>query len=622
MGRRLFVERVVQGSLNRGATVRSGGSAEFRVWAPHHSRMAVRVSRGSVWQEHPMRREGDDWVAHVAEVPAGARYAYVLPNGVLRPDPASRRQPDGVHEPSAVVDPAAFSWTDSGWRGLEMADLVIYELHIGTFTGERTFDGVVRQLPRLRALGITAIEIMPVAAFPGSRNWGYDGVALYAVHEAYGGPDGLRRLVDAAHAEGLAVLMDVVYNHFGPEGNYLDDFGPYFTDTYATPWGRAVNYDGADSEAVRQYVVDNARMWIEEYHCDGLRLDAVHAIYDFSARHLLRDISDAVHELGTSLNRKTLVIAESDMNDPRIVRQAPVEGYGCDGQWSDDFHHAVHAALTGERNGYYADFGGVEAVAAALRHPFVYAGQRSEYRRRRHGARADDVPFQRFVVCIQNHDQVGNRAMGDRLDALVTFEQRKLAAALLLLAPYVPLLFMGEEYGERRPFQYFVSHGDPELVRAVREGRRREFAAFGWEAEVPDPQDERTFERSTIDPSVADSGAHAQLLALYHRLLKVRRGEPALRPGEAEVLVDTEPGEDWIRMRLTTPGARSLVAVFNLAGGPRVVPVGANSWTSLVATEEAAFGGRCTGSRLEKGTGGESMARLAPYAAELFGAQP
>jgi maltooligosyltrehalose trehalohydrolase len=524
-----------------------------------------------------------------------------------------------VHEPSAVVDPSAFSWTDSGWRGLDMADLVIYEIHIGTFTAERTFDGAIRELRRLRELGITAIEIMPVAAFPGSRNWGYDGVLLYAVHEAYGGPDGLRRLVDAAHALGLAVIMDVVYNHFGPEGNYLNDFGPYFTETYTTPWGRAVNYDGADSEPVRQYVVDNARMWMDEYHCDGLRLDAVHAIYDFGARHLLRDVSDAVHELGTSLGRRTLVIAESDMNDPRIVRQAPIEGYGCDGQWSDDFHHAVHSALTGERNGYYADFGGVEAVAAALRHSFVYAGQRSEYRRRRHGARADDVPFHRFVVCIQNHDQVGNRAMGDRLDTLVTFEQRKLAAALLLLSPFVPLLFMGEEYGERRPFQYFVSHGDPELVRAVREGRRREFAAFGWDAEVPDPQAEATFERSTLDPSVAGTGTHAQLLSLYRRLLRLRRAEPVLRPGVAEVRVDTEPGENWIRMRLTTPGARALVAAFNMAGASRLVPVGAGSWTTLLSTEEAAFGGSGKDSGLEKGPGGEAMARLAPYAAELFG---
>ena len=581
--------------------------------------MAVRVSRGSVWQEHPMTRDGDDWVAHVAGVAPGSRYSFVLSNGAVRPDPVSRRQPDGVHEPSAVVDPSTFDWTDSAWRGLEMADLVVYEIHIGTFTAERTFDGAIRELPRLRELGINAIEIMPVAAFPGSRNWGYDGVLLYAVHEAYGGPEGLRRLVDAAHAHGIAVIMDVVYNHFGPEGNYLDDFGPYFTETYTTPWGRAVNYDGSDSEAVRQYVVNNARMWIDEYHCDGLRLDAVHAIYDFGARHLLREISDAVHELGKSLGRTTLVIAESDMNDPRIVRQAPTEGYGCDAQWSDDFHHAVHAAVTGERNGYYADFGGVQAVAAALRHPFVYAGQRSEYRRRRHGARADDVPFQRFVVCIQNHDQVGNRAMGDRLDTLVTFEQRKLAAALLLLSPFVPLLFMGEEYGERRPFQYFVSHGDPELVQAVREGRSREFAAFGWAADVPDPQSEATFERSTLDPSVASSGTHAQLLSLYKRLLRIRRAEPALRPGAAGVHVDTEPGEDWISLRLTAPDARTLVAAFNMAGASRLVPVGTGNWTSVLSTEDVAFGGSGKNGGFEKGPAGEAMTRLAPYAAELFG---
>ena len=603
-------------SVARGARVLPGGGVEFRVWAPRQERMAVRVARGSVWEEHPMERDGDDFVARVPYARDGSRYAFVLADGRVRPDPVSRRQPDGVHDASAVVDPGAFRWSDAAWRGLEMRDLVLYELHVGTFTRARTFEGVIGELRRLRTLGVTAIELMPVAAFPGDRNWGYDGVALYAPHEAYGGPEGLRRLVDAAHGEGLAVILDVVYNHLGPEGNYLDDFAPYFTDVYHTPWGRAVNYDQADSDHVRRFVLDNARMWIEEYHCDGLRLDAVHAIFDFGARHLLRDIADVVHAAGEASGRRTLVIAESDQNDPRIVRQAPNEGYGCDGQWSDDFHHAVHACLTGERSGYYADFGGVGMLADALRHPFVYAGRYSPHRRRTHGAPADDVGRDRFVVCIQNHDQVGNRAAGDRLDALVSFPQRKLAAALLLLSAYVPLLFMGEEYGEPRPFQYFVSHGDPELVRAVREGRRREFASFGWGDGVPDPQSEETFERSTLDASVRDAAPQADMLALYERLLALRREERALVPGEGEVEVAHDAEAGWIRLRLTTGGARPLVAVFNLSDAPRAVALDSAPEATLVDTEAPEFGGDAP-VRVERGDH-DTVALLAPHAAALF----
>ena len=604
---------------SRGARVLPDGSGvEFRVWAPRQERLAVRTERGSGWEEHPMTRVGDEYVARVSRAGPGTRYSYVLADGRVRPDPVSRRQPDGVHEASAVVQPDDFAWSDAAWRGLAMSDLVLYELHVGTYSAARSFDGIARDLERLRNLGVTAIELMPVAAFPGSRNWGYDGVALYAVHEAYGGPDGLRRLVDAAHNAELAVIMDVVYNHLGPEGNYLDDFGPYFTDVYHTPWGRAVSYDQAGSDEVRRFVVDNARMWIEEYHCDGLRLDAVHAIYDFGARHILRDISDAVHAAGAAAGRRTVVIAESDQNDPRIVRQAEREGYGCDGQWADDFHHAVHSELTGERAGYYADFGGVETIAAAMRQPFVYAGQRSAYRQRRHGAPAAAESRERFVVCIQNHDQVGNRAVGDRLDTLVSPAQRRLAAALLLLSPYVPLMFMGEEYGERRPFLYFVSHTDPELVRAVREGRRKEFESFGWDAEVPDPQSEETFERSTLDPSVASSGEHAQLLRLYTRLLHLRRDEPSLRPGASQVSVDSDEVTGWIRVRLTSENGRTLTALYNFSSEPRIISLGGARWESLLSTDDAAFGGSGEAGRIRSASGG-STALVAAHAAELFG---
>jgi maltooligosyltrehalose trehalohydrolase len=413
--------------------------------------------------------------------------------------------------------------------------------------------------------------------------------------------------------------MDVVYNHFGPEGNYLDDFAPYFTDVYHTPWGRAVNYDQAGSDGVRQFVIANALMWIEEYHCDGLRLDAVHAIYDFSARHLLREIADAVHAAGERLGRRTLVIAESDQNDPRIVRQAPREGYGCDGQWSDDFHHAVHAELTRERSGYYEDFGGVDRIADALRHPFVYAGRYSAHRRRTHGAAAPDLPRDRFVVCIQNHDQVGNRAAGDRLDTLVSYSQRKLAAGLLLLSGYVPLLFMGEEYGERRPFQYFVSHGDPELVRSVQEGRRREFSAFEWGADIPDPQAEETFERSTLDRAAAGSAAHAQLSALYERLLRLRREEPALVPGTAQANVAHDSAAGWIRLGLTSADARRLVAAFNVSAEPRRVPMDGADWEALVDTDAPEYGGDGAGGRVVHEGDGGAVAHLAPYSAVLFG---
>jgi maltooligosyltrehalose trehalohydrolase len=536
----------------------------------------------------------------------------------MRPDPVSRRQPDGVHEASAVVKPDDFAWTDGAWRGVEMTKLVIYELHVATYSRARTFDGVAEDLDRLRRLGVTAIELMPVAAFPGSRNWGYDGVALYAVHEAYGGPDGLRRLVDAAHNAGLGVLMDVVYNHLGPEGNYLDDFGPYFTDVYHTPWGRAVNYDQTGCDEVRRFVVDNARMWIEEYHCDGLRLDAVHAIFDSSARHILRDISDAVHAAGAAMGKRTVVIAETDQNDPRIVRQGEREGYGCDGQWADDFHHAIHAELTGERAGYYADFGGVEMIAAAMRQPFIYAGQRSAYRGRRHGAPVEGESRRRFVVCIQNHDQVGNRAAGERLDVLVTPAQRRLAAALLLLSPYVPLLFMGEEYGERRPFQYFVSHTDPDLVRAVRDGRRREFASFGWMDDVPDPQSEETFERSTLDRRVMSSGRHAEMLELYTRLLAVRRSEPALRFGDSQGVVDSDDVARWIRVKMRRDGARAIAAVFNFDSEPRTVPLGSGRWESLLSTDDVTFGGSGASGHIESQAAGVT-AVIAPHSAELFG---
>ena len=578
-------------ALTRGATVVPEG-VRFSVWAPKATKVAVQIEGG---ERHPLAASGAgvfDGVVPGAR--AGTDYRYVLDDQVV-PDAVSRHQPGGVHGPSRVVDPSQYRWGDAAWRGLAMADAVIYELHVGTFSEDGTFRGVIPHLRGLRELGITAIEIMPVAEFPGSRNWGYDGVHLYAPQSTYGGPDELRALVDAAHGEGLAVILDVVYNHVGPEGNYLGAFGPYFTGKYTTPWGQALNYDDAHSDEVRRFVTDNALYWVTEFHIDGLRLDAIHGIFDFSPRHILRDIAELVHHQASLLGRTAVVIGESDLNDPRVVRTPDACGYGLDGQWADDLHHAIHAALTGEKNGYYADFGDVAPIAAALRAPFVFDGRYSLHRKRRHGAPATGVPGDRFVVCIQNHDQVGNRAFGDRLFVLVGLRKSKLAAALLLLSPYVPLLFMGEEYGETNPFQYFVSHGDPELIKAVREGRRKEFANFGWGDDLPDPQATETFERSRLDRSRLEVKANAALHGLYRDLLRLRRNAASLRPGSSEARVAYDERDGWITLEMTSESGPSLMTLFNLSERERQIPAATSTpgtWRLLLSTEGEMYGGQ------------------------------
>jgi maltooligosyltrehalose trehalohydrolase len=579
-------------SLSRGATVVDDG-VRFSVWAPNATRVAVQIEGG---ETHPLTASGGGvFEDTLREARAGTDYRYVLDDNAV-PDPVSRHQPGGVHGPSRVVDPARYQWQDGGWRGLAMPDAVIYELHVGTFSEEGTFRGVIPYLRGLRELGITAIEIMPVAEFPGARNWGYDGAHLYAPQSTYGGPEELRALIDAAHAEELAVILDVVYNHVGPEGNYLGSFGPYFTGRYTTPWGQALNYDDAHCDEVRRFIIDNALYWVTEFHVDGLRLDAIHGIFDFSPRHILRDIADSVHNQASLLGRQVVVIGESDLNDPRVVRTPDACGYGLDGQWADDLHHGIHAALTGEKNGYYADFGGVAPVATALRTPFVFDGRYSPHRKRRHGAPATGVPADRFVVCIQNHDQVGNRAFGDRIAALVGFPKSRLAAALLLLSPYVPLLFMGEEYGETNPFQYFVSHGDPELIKAVREGRRKEFEHFGWGDDVPDPQAEETFERSRLDRSRLEMEEHAGLYTLYRDLLRIRRNVPALRPGSGEPRVAHDERDGWITLEQTSDqSGLSLMTMFNLSDRERQVPAATSApgtWRLLLSTDGEMYGGR------------------------------
>jgi maltooligosyltrehalose trehalohydrolase len=465
----------------------------------------------------------------VRGIPSGTRYFYRLAEGQLRPDPVSRYQPEGVHGPSEVVDPDEFEWEDQTWKGIPLEEMILYEIHTGTFTQEGTFEAILPHLDYLKNdLGATAIELMPVSQFPGERNWGYDGTCLYAPQHSYGGPRGLKRLINECHKRGLAVVFDVVYNHFGPEGNYVSDYGPYVTDRYKTPWGPAINFDGPESDEVRKFIVGNALYWITEYHVDGLRLDAVHGIFDFSARHILYEISEAVHDQAKRLDRHVGVIAESDLNDVRVIHPPRRGGYGLDAQWNDDFHHSLHTLLTEERNGYYQDFGHIRQLVKALREGFVFDGQYSSFRSRRHGSSSKHLPPHKFIVFSQNHDQVGNRARGDRLTTLVPFEALKLAAAVVLLSPNVPLLFMGEEYGEEAPFQYFVSHSDQELIEAVRKGRKEEVAVFRWEEEIPDPQDAMTFLNSKIDLHLRRSGSHKVLLEFYKRLIKMRKETPSL----------------------------------------------------------------------------------------------
>ncbi len=501
-----------------GATIRAS-QVEFRVWAPVPRQITLRLLRaGRQPDDILMHREGGDFVA-IAEARAGDRYAYLIDGSKPVPDPVSRFLPEGVHGPTEIVDPSLFSWSDESWRGLPLEHYVIYELHIGTFTPEGSFDGAIEKLPYLKDLGITVVEVMPVAATPGTRNWGYDGVSPYAVQANYGGPAAFRRFVDAAHKLGLAVILDVVYNHLGPEGNYLRMFGPYFTAHHKTPWGEAINYDDHGGEHVRRYVVQNALFWIREYHLDGLRLDAVQTIKDDSPKYILAEIQEHVQALAASLKREVVVIAETDENDSRYV-EAPPEGYGLNAVWSDDFHHALHALWTGERTGYYQDFGRAQQIAIALRQGYVFQGEPFAYWDAPRGTPANHVPLPANVICIQNHDQVGNRAKGERLTALVPRGARKVAAALLLLAPHTPLLFMGQEYDESAPFQFFTDFEDPELKKAVSQGRRSEFKDFDF-SEVPDPEDPETYKRSRL--TWANVPDNREMLEWYRKFLELRK---------------------------------------------------------------------------------------------------
>ncbi len=501
---------------------------EFIIWSPLKEKVAVHL----VSPEEkllPMTKQEQGYWYLKAETEPGTHYYYQLEDGADRPDPASHFQPQGVHQASEVIDHSNTNWQDSQWAGIPLEEMIIYELHVGTFTPEGTFEAIMTRLSDLAELGVNALEIMPVAQFTGDRNWGYDGVYPYAVQNSYGRPEDLKQLVDAAHKQGIAIILDVVYNHFGPEGNYIAHHAPYFTDTYRTPWGDAINFDDAYSYGVRNYFIENALYWLENYHIDGLRLDAIQAIYDSAAKHILQEMAEKVEDFSHKVGRKFYLIAESDLNNVRVIRPQELGGYGIDAQWSDDFHHALRTVLTKESGGYYADFGSCQQLAKAYQNTFVYDWQYSPFRKRYHGNTTGDRPGHQFVVCIQNHDQIGNRMLGERLSDLINFEATKLAAGALLLSPYIPLLFMGQEYGEDAPFLYFVSHSDQDLIAAVREGRKKEFTDFHVEGEYIDPQSIEAFETSKINWQQKTEGKHQILWQLYQKLINLRRTVPALK---------------------------------------------------------------------------------------------
>jgi maltooligosyltrehalose trehalohydrolase len=580
-----------------GATVLTGGGVEFRVWSPDARLIELELIAAGGTRDIPLQAEADGYhVTVVADARAGERYRYHVDGEGPFPDPCSRSQPEGPHGPSEVVDPGAFHWTDGSWAGLEREGLVIYELHTGTFTRAGTFEAIIPELGRLADLGVTALELMPVAQFPGTRNWGYDGVDLFAPAHVYGGPEALRRLVDAAHRHGLGVILDVVYNHLGPDGNYLRAFSQYyFTDRHHTPWGDAVNVDGPHSRPVRDFIIANACRWLTEYHLDGLRLDAVHAIIDDSPVHILQELTERAR--AAAAPRSVVIIAESEANDVRLIRP---DGYGLDGVWADDFHHTAHVCLTGERDGYYVSYQGAAAeLAKGVNEGFIYQGQPSPRTGRPRGTRVTDEPGAAFVLCLQNHDQVGNRAEGERLITLTDRERYLALTALLLLAPETPLLFMGQEYGATTPFLYFTDH-EPELGKLVTEGRRKEFAAFpafqdpAQRERIPDPQAPETFTRSRLDP--AERARNAAIERLHRDLLSLRRNDPVLQGQDRLRTSASAPALDVVAMaRWNDEGTRLLLV--NLGGETRTawgalgLDLPSGPWHTLWHSRDLAYGG-------------------------------
>lgn len=593
----------------------------FRVWAPLMDSVELALLSGGS-RRIPMERDAAGyWEATVRDAAPGTLYKYVLDiaPGTPRefPDPASRFQPQGVHGPSQVVD-EAFPWTDWSWKGSPLREWIIYELHVGTFTPEGTFDAVIPRLAELKRLGINAVELMPVSQFPGERNWGYDGAYLYAVHNSYGGPEGLKRLVDAAHGAGMAVVLDVVYNHFGPEGAYAGLYGPYFNPKYKTPWGDAVNFDGPYSDGVRNFYCENALTWLRDFHFDALRLDAVHAIYDMSARPFLRELKSKVDDVSCHDQRRYYLIAECDLNDPRTVRPRALGGHALDAQWCDDFHHALHTTVTCERNGYYMDYGRFSQLMKSFREGFVYTGQYSNFRKRSYGSPSRAIPPRKFIVFSQNHDHIGNRMRGERTANLVDLEGRKLLAGSVLLSPYVPLLFMGEEYGEDAPFLYFVDHSDEDLKLAVREGRAREFREFQMDGEAPAPDEDGTFLNSKIKWEKRKSGEHKLLHDFYRDLIELRKNNPAIANSD-KYSYDVSGFED-LKVLLLQRRRRQyrIMCLFNFSteSARFEVHLPAGNWKKILDSAESSYGG--PGPLLPEGMAGEQDLLMPPRSIAVY----
>jgi maltooligosyltrehalose trehalohydrolase len=578
--------------LTYGATPLGQEGVQFRVWAPKLTALAVKLEDSPAL--FSMQRTGENFEVAIPQARAGDLYSLVLDTEKYRPDPVSRSQPRGVHGPSQIVDPEAFVWSDRDWKGIPLSEYIFYELHTGTFTPDGTFDGIISRIRSLKELGITAIELMPVAEFPGCRNWGYDGVNLYAPHSAYGGPCGLKKLVNACHREGLAVVLDVVYNHLGPEGNYLAEFGPYFTGRYGTPWGQAINFDGEGSDGVRDFFIENAVYWLTEYHIDALRLDAIHGIFDSSAQHILAELSERFHQQAERLGRQAWLIAESDLNDVRVIRPRSVGGYALDAQWHDEFHHSVVTYMTGTQRGYLGQFGRLQDIQKSIREGFVYDGRYSAYRGRRFGSSARNEAGYKFVAFIQNHDQVANTARGRRLSELVSLEQYKLAVALLLCSPYLPLLFMGEEFAETSPFFYFTSHTDPILARAVTEGRRLEYKDFALLSEFPDPESPETFRKSKINWALAGEPRHAAVLRLYRHLLALRKRWRCLGNGRKDLTgVDIDEQAQWLTLDRRDPDGSRALLLCNFGPENITLPIDTreSDWQMVVWTGATTYGG-------------------------------
>jgi maltooligosyltrehalose trehalohydrolase len=558
----------------------------FEVWAPRAGTMEVKIGN----QKFPMeKRSRGYWSAPIEGAGPGTDYAFVI-DGLepALPDPRTQWQPHGVHSESRLVDHSAFAWSDQDWQAQPLSSALIYELHLGTFTPEGTLKAAESRLDYLKALGVTHVELMPIANFPGKRGWGYDGVDLYAIFNAYGEPDDLKRFVDACHAKGLAVLLDVVYNHLGPVGNYLGKFGPYFTHSHTTPWGDAVNFEEAGATEVRRFLIDNALMWLRDYHIDGLRLDAVHAYVDRSAIHFLEEITGEVRRLEAAMGKHFVLIAESDLNDPRIVKAEEAGGYGLDAQWSDDFHHALFSVISGERAGYYADFGSLAQLAKSLRCVFVYDGNYSDYRHRNHGRQVVGLSGHRFIGFVQNHDQVGNRAQGERVSHEAGVGRAKIAAALVLTAPFVPMLFQGEEFGASAPFLYFTDYDDPELGRMISEGRKKEFVAFGWAPDqIPDPQDEQTFLQSKLNWAELTEQPHLSLLQWHKDLISLRHNQSKLSDGNLNAVnVQFDENAQWLVLERGT-----LRVACNLGQAPVDVEVGDGSRILLASDDSISLSG-------------------------------